>query len=144
MIDHLSLPVSDILRSQLFYDQILSALGCHPMMTVNESDYVAIGYGREGQEPVFWIGAGKTEGPPVSLEPLVGHHIAFSAASREAVDHFYQAGLHAGGKDNGPPGLRPHYHPNYYGAFLIDPDGHHLEAVCHIPVDVSEEERRAA
>jgi predicted lactoylglutathione lyase len=60
-------------------------------------------------------------------------HVAFAACSREAVDAFYRAGLAAGGKDNGPPGLRPHYHANYYGAFVLDPDGNNIEAVCHAP-----------
>ncbi|WP_232731610.1 VOC family protein [Kamptonema formosum] len=62
-----------------------------------------------------------------------GSHIAFQAASRQAVDAFHAAALHAGGTDNGQPGLRPHYHPSYYAAFALDPDGHHIEAVCHSP-----------
>ena len=76
-------------------------------------------------KPFFWIGEG---------ERLGGHvHVAFVATSREAVDAFYRAALAAGGKDNGPPGLRPHYHANYYGAFVLDLDGNNIEAVCHAP-----------
>ena len=76
-------------------------------------------------KPDFWIGGGKPNVPPI--------HVAFRAASRAQVDAFYRAALAAGGRDNGAPGLRPHYHPNYYGAFVLDPDGHNIEAVCHEP-----------
>ena len=81
-----------------------------------------VGLGRGGK-PQLWLSQGE---PPVS--PL---HIAFAARNRAEVDAFHAAALAAGGKDNGAPGLRPHYHPNYYGAFAIDPDGHNIEAVCH-------------
>ena len=75
--------------------------------------------------PQFWIGAG---------QPIVGRvHFAFMAKDRAAVDAFHEAALEAGGKDNGAPGLRPHYHANYYGAFVLDPDGHNIEAVCRLP-----------
>ncbi|MBE7385640.1 MAG: hypothetical protein F6J95_030105 [Leptolyngbya sp. SIO1E4] len=77
------------------------------------------------------------DGPPIPLTPLVGQHVAFAALDRSVVDRFYQAGLEAGGKDNGPPGLHPHYHPNYYAAFLINSDGHHIEVVCQTPEKVS-------
>ena len=76
-------------------------------------------------KPDFWIGQGKPNDPPI--------HIAFRADSRAIVDAFYAAALAAGGRDNGPPGLRPRYHENYYGAFVRDPDGHNIEAVCHDP-----------
>ena len=78
-----------------------------------------------GAKPQFWIGSGR---------PVRGQvHFAFTAKDRAAVRAFHQAALKAGGKDNGPPGLRPHYHQNYYGAFVLDPDGHNIEAVCHLP-----------
>ncbi|MEJ2116859.1 MAG: VOC family protein, partial [Alphaproteobacteria bacterium] len=89
-------------------------------------DDLASGYGTKavGWKPAFWIGAGK---------PAPQGHIAFQAADRPSVDAFYQAALAAGAKDDGGPGLRPHYHPDYYAAFVIDPDGNRLEAVCHKP-----------
>jgi len=80
------------------------------------------GFG-EAPKPDFWISSGTPNRPPV--------HVAFRVASRSLVDAFHQAAIQAGGTDNGPPGLRPHYHPNYYGAFVLDPDGHNIEAVCH-------------
>jgi catechol 2,3-dioxygenase-like lactoylglutathione lyase family enzyme len=90
----------------------------------DENDSPAAGFGANGK-PDFWIGG---EG---GLErPL---HVAFAAEDRATVDTFYRAPLAAGAKDNGGPGLRPHYHPNYYGAFVLDPDGHNIEAVCHKP-----------
>ena len=82
------------------------------------------GFGPAGR-PHFWIGTGK----PVKDRV----HLAFVAKDRAAVRAFYDAALKAGGTDNGPPGLRPHYHANYYGAFVLDPDGHNIEAVCHLP-----------
>jgi predicted lactoylglutathione lyase len=82
----------------------------------------AVGLGR-GQKPAFWLGA--TDDKPVPL------HIAFAAEDRRQVDAFYHSALAAGGKDNGSPGIRRHYHPNYYAAFVIGPDGHNVEAVCH-------------
>jgi catechol 2,3-dioxygenase-like lactoylglutathione lyase family enzyme len=75
-------------------------------------------------KPDFWIGSGS---------PRDSIHVAFRAANRALVDAFYKAAISAGGRDNGAPGLRPHYHPNYYGAFVLDPDGHNIEAVCHDP-----------
>jgi catechol 2,3-dioxygenase-like lactoylglutathione lyase family enzyme len=89
-----------------------------------DSGGTACGYGR-GQNPFFWFGDNEKVG--------AGFHVAFTADSRQLVDAFYQAALAAGGTDNGEPGLRPHYHPNYYGAFVLDPDGHNVEAVCHRP-----------
>jgi predicted lactoylglutathione lyase len=88
--------------------------------------YEGCGFGPPGR-PMFWIG--KTEGET----PAGGLHIAFTAKTRAHVDAFYAEAIAAGGKDNGAPGLRPHYHSNYYGAFVIDPDGHNVEAVCHHP-----------
>lgn len=83
---------------------------------------VVVGYG-VAPKPDLWIASGSPQEPRV--------HIAFRADNREQVDAFYKAALAAGGRDNGPPGPRPHYHPGYYGAFVLDPDGHNIEAVCH-------------
>ncbi len=133
MIDHISLPVSDYARSRAFYDKALGALGFKVAMEITDApDFIGAGYGALGApEPVFWIGAARVPGaPPVSPD---GQHIAFRAANRRAVDTFYRETLATGGTDNGAPGLRPHYHPSYYAAFVLDPDGHRLEAVCHRP-----------
>jgi catechol 2,3-dioxygenase-like lactoylglutathione lyase family enzyme len=136
MIDHLSLPVSDYARSRAFYDKALGALGHKVAMEITDSpEFVGAGYGEAASdgspEPRFWIGAGREPGPP-PVTPQ-GQHVAFMAPSRAAVDAFHRAALEAGGSDSGPPGLRPRYHPNYYAAFVLDPDGHRLEAVCHLP-----------
>ena len=128
MIDHLGLPVRDLARATEFYLRALAPLGIAIVMEVSaeESGHgAAVGFGANFK-PFFWIG----EAPGLGG----GHvHVAFLASSREAVDAFYRAALAAGGKDNGKPGLRPHYHANYYGAFVLDPDGHNIEAVCHAP-----------
>ncbi|MFN3231801.1 MAG: VOC family protein [Alphaproteobacteria bacterium] len=132
MIDHISIPVDDVERSRLFYDAVLGALGVNRMMDIEIDEAITSGYGVHEGEPPFWIGQGKdAEQPPVDTPE--GQHIAFSAATRAAVDAFYEAGMENGGVDNGAPGLRPHYHENYYAAFLLDPDGHRVEAVCHLP-----------
>ena len=133
MIDHISLPVSNYARSRAFYDKALAALGYKVAMEITDSpDYIAAGYGPGGlPEPAFWIGGGRQpSAPPHTPE---GQHIAFQAHSRVAVDTFHAAALAGGGSDNGLPGLRPRYHANYYAAFILDPDGHRLEAVCHLP-----------
>jgi catechol 2,3-dioxygenase-like lactoylglutathione lyase family enzyme len=137
MIDHLSLPVSDYARSRAFYDKVLGALGYKVAMEITDSpEFIGAGYGNPGgPEPAFWIGASREAGPAPSTPE--GQHIAFKAPSRAAVDAFHAAALAAGARDNGAPGLRPHYHANYYAAFVLDPDGHRLEAVCHAPVQPS-------
>ena len=126
MIDHIGFPVSDYARSKAFYEQALAPLGYTVIMELAEttSGSPAVGLGRDGK-PDFWIGG---EG---GLQGIM--HIAIAADNRAAVDAFYHAAIAAGGKDNGAPGLRPHYHPSYYGAFVLDPDGHNIEAVCHRP-----------
>ena len=128
MIDHIGFPVSDYAKSKAFYTQALAPLGYTLVMEVGadvtESRAPAAGFGAGGK-PDFWIGG---EG---GLEKPV--HIAILAKDRNSVDAFHRAALAAGGKDNGAPGLRPHYHANYYGAFVLDPDGHNIEAVCHAP-----------
>lgn len=120
IIDHVGLAVSDAARSQAFYSRALAPLGIEKLMEIDGW----AGFGREGK-PEFWFGEGEQAQAPM--------HLAFSAASREAVDAFHAAALAAGGSDNGAPGLRAIYHPNYYGAFVLDPDGHNVEAVCHLP-----------
>jgi catechol 2,3-dioxygenase-like lactoylglutathione lyase family enzyme len=126
MLDHTGFPVSDYARSKAFYEKALKPLGYELIMEVSQSEHdsPAAGFGANGK-PDFWIGG---EG---GLNRAV--HIAFAANDRSTVDAFYRAAIAAGGKDNGGPGLRPHYHPNYYGAFVLDPDGHNIEAVCHAP-----------
>jgi catechol 2,3-dioxygenase-like lactoylglutathione lyase family enzyme len=127
MLDHIGLTVSDVARSKAFFDAALAPLGIVVMMAVTPEESGGgshVGFGSEGR-PYFWIGDGKS--------PTTGVHVAFTASDRRTVDAFYQAALAAGGRDNGGPGVRAHYHPNYYGAFVLDPDGHNIEAVCHSP-----------
>ena len=134
MLDHISLAVSDFERSTAFYDGVLGTLGHRRVMEIDEApDFVAAGYGASEHEPAFWIGASRDPAAPGPRAPD-GQHVAFAAANRNQVDAFYRAALDAGGADNGPPGIRAHYHPDYYACFVIDPDGHHIEAVCHRPV----------
>jgi catechol 2,3-dioxygenase-like lactoylglutathione lyase family enzyme len=123
MIDHIGVSVSDYEVSKAFYLAALAPLGYGLVMEVAEGGRAA-GLGEAGK-PDFWIGAGAATTPPA--------HIAFRARDRATVRAFHAAALAAGGRDNGPPGLRPHYHANYYGAFVLDPDGHNIEAVCHHP-----------
>lgn len=127
MIDHTGINVSDYARSKAFYDAAFAALGASLIMSVpkeHTGGRNVVGYGRA--KPDFWIHEGGEPGP--------GRHVAFTARSRHEVDAFYAAAMAAGGRDNGPPGLRPHYHPDYYGAFVLDPDGNNIEAVCHAPL----------
>jgi catechol 2,3-dioxygenase-like lactoylglutathione lyase family enzyme len=126
MIDHFGFPVSDYERSKAFYTRALAPLGYTLVMEVrqDEHDSPAAGFGANGK-PDLWIGG---EG---GLNRVL--HVAIAANDRAAVDAFHHAALAAGGKDNGAPGLRPHYHANYSGAFVLDPDGHNVEAVCHKP-----------
>ncbi|WP_395681500.1 VOC family protein [Dokdonella sp.] len=127
MIDHLGFPVRDFARSRAFYVQALAPLGFGPVMDVTKEQtggYEGTGFGPPGR-PQLWIGSGDAGS--------ACNHIAFEASSRAAVDAFYKAAIAAGGRDNGPPGIRAHYHPDYYGAFVFDPDGHNIEAVCHVP-----------
>jgi catechol 2,3-dioxygenase-like lactoylglutathione lyase family enzyme len=121
MIDHTGIVVSDLQKSRRFYEQALAPLGYAMLFEVPGG--VGMGFG-EPPKPDFWIGGGS---------PKERQHIAFRANSRAVVDAFYKAALAAGGKDNGPPGPRPIYHANYYGAFVLDLDGHNIEAVCHSP-----------
>jgi len=119
MLDHVTIGVVDLKRAQGFYDKALKPVG---IKRLYGKDGVFSGYGI-GTKAFFWIA--------VREVAQTGAHIAFTAASRPAVDAFYKAALAAGGVDNGAPGPRPHYHADYYGAFVLDPDGHNIEAVCH-------------
>ena len=127
MIDHIGFPVTDYERSKAFYTRALAPLGYTLVMEVDQTEnaHRAAGFGRDGK-PDFWIGG---EG---GLKGVL--HVAFVADDRATVDAFHGAAIASGGIDNGPPGLRPDYHPSYYGAFVRDPDGHNVEAVCHHPV----------
>jgi catechol 2,3-dioxygenase-like lactoylglutathione lyase family enzyme len=126
MIDHVGFSVSDFARAKAFYEKALAPLGYALVMEVGppQSEQPAAGFGGGGK-PDFWIGSDGSPGKPM--------HIAILAKDRQTVDAFHRAALAAGGKDNGAPGVRPHYHANYYGAFVLDPDGHNIEAVCHAP-----------
>jgi catechol 2,3-dioxygenase-like lactoylglutathione lyase family enzyme len=130
MIDHVGFAVTDYERAKAFYTQALKPLGYTLIMEVQgdvtDSGSPAAGFGAN-QKPDFWIGGEGKTGRPVPL------HVAITAKTRAMVDAFYQAALAAGGKDNGAPGLRPHYHPDYYAAFVLDPEGNNIEAVCHGP-----------
>ena len=125
MLDHVTIGVTDLARSKAFYDASLTVLGITQLATEGAT---FAGYGAGGKA-FFWIG--------LKPLPVTGVHIAFAAADRGAVDRFYAAALAQGGRDNGAPGLRPRYHANYYGAFILDPDGHNIEAVCHNPYRAS-------
>ncbi len=126
MFDHTGISVSDFEAAKTFYDKALAPLGASLLMVVppEHTNGVAVGgYGKD--RPMFWLHEGERQTPPV--------HVAFSAESRSAVDAFYASAIAAGGTDNGAPGIRAHYHPTYYGAFVLDPDGNNIEAVCHKP-----------
>lgn len=122
MLDHVGLNVADYAASRAFYEQALAPLEIGIVMANDE--WKGAGFGTEGK-PIFWI---------VQREPTGGStHVAFHAPRRSAVDAFHAAAVAAGGRDNGGPGLREHYHPTYYAAFVLDPDGNNVEAVCHTP-----------
>ena len=121
MLDHVTIGVSDFERSKAFYDQALPSLGITRLYGDGEQ---FAGYGIR-PKAFFWIG--------MRGAIQTGAHIAFTAADHATVDRFYDEAIKAGGTDNGAPGLRPNYHAHYYGAFVLDPDGHNIEAVCHLP-----------
>jgi catechol 2,3-dioxygenase-like lactoylglutathione lyase family enzyme len=120
MIDHVTIPVRDYARSKAFYEEALAPLGYQFAM-----EFESWGGFADEHGPSFWL-----NGQPPAHAPI---HVAFHAKDRATVDAFHGAALAAGGTDNGKPGLRPEYHPDYYGAFVLDPDGHNVEAVCHRP-----------
>jgi catechol 2,3-dioxygenase-like lactoylglutathione lyase family enzyme len=118
MLDHIGVTVADVAASKQFYLGALAPLGYALIMDMN--DFAGFG---KGGKPDFWIAQGAEKPTPV--------HVALLASDRATVDAFHRAAMAAGGRDNGKPGLRTIYHPNYYGAFALDPDGHNIEAVCH-------------
>lgn len=126
MLDHIGISVSDYQKAKALYTAALSPLGITFVMEVTPEETGGFWYGGFGKagKPDFWIGNGH--------KATSGVHVAF-VATRAQVDAFYKAALAAGAKDNGPPGLRPEYHPNYYAAFVLDADGNNIEAVCHAP-----------
>lgn len=138
MIDHIGIAVSDAGRSRDFYDELLGAIGLRRLVTIppadNESGGETHGYGRD-DDAFFWIGDNERVGE--------GTHVAFRVENRAQVHAFHAAGLRAGGRDHGAPGLRPHYGLNYYAAFILDPDGINVEAVCHAEVDLSVAEHKS-
>ena len=118
MIDHVSIKTADQTASRRFYERALAPLGYEVMMEFQDGDVVGMGRGK----PDFWFSVGESSGPI---------HLAFSADDRRTVDAFHAAALAAGGRDHGAPGIREHYHPSYYGAFVLDPDGNNVELVNH-------------
>ena len=122
MLDHLGINVTDYARSRKFYEKALAPLGIEVLMEPIEGFG---GLGKDGM-PFFWLSEQR--------EPTTKNvHVAFSAPDRATVDAFHDAAIAAGGTDNGGPGIREMYHPNYYGAFILDPDGNNIEACCHKP-----------
>jgi catechol 2,3-dioxygenase-like lactoylglutathione lyase family enzyme len=120
MIDHVTANVSDFERAKRFYEQALEPLGYSVQVEFDG----AAGFGTGGGMPDFWIGSRAERGAT---------HVAFGADDRATVDAFFEAAVAAGGKDNGAPGLRPHYGESYYAAYVHDPDGNNIEVVCHRP-----------
>jgi len=123
MIDHVGVNVSDYETSKRFFEEALTPLGYRVVMDFPQ--FEAAGFGTEDGKPEFWVAARDPRG--------TGTHVAFQVGERTAVDEFHAAALAAGATDNGAAGLREHYHPTYYGAFVLDPDGNNIEAVCHAP-----------
>jgi catechol 2,3-dioxygenase-like lactoylglutathione lyase family enzyme len=128
-LDHISINVSNLEAALAFYTKALAPLGVSKVMGYGPS----AGFGRGGK-PDFWIHQGVASYQAAAqTQTITPVHICFSANSRDDVDAFYQAALDAGARDFGKPGLRPEYHANYYGAFVLDPDGHNVEACIHTP-----------
>ena len=135
MIDHIGVTASDLKAARAFYDAAFAPLGIAVVMSVSAEETGStafIGYGAtadrrdiQAGKPSFWVSEGEALTGPM--------HVAFLAVDRAQVDAVHAAALAAGGTDNGAPGVRPHYHPNYYAAFVLDPDGRNVEAVCHAP-----------
>ena len=134
MIDHVSIGVADLAKARAFYDAALKPLGYACIYTVDipGQGVVAHGYGAVGSDhPKFWIGVPERIDGKANAQG--GAHCCFEAKRRKDIDAFHAAVLKSGGKDNGAPGPRPHYHADYYGAFAFDPDGNKIEACCHHP-----------
>ncbi|WP_298013898.1 VOC family protein [uncultured Aquabacterium sp.] len=136
MLDHMTFRVVDIARAKAFYSAALAPLGYSICF---EGNYGANMFGLaypdssepDGKKADVWLIDGPS--PYGGTAATTGCHLAWRAKNRAQVDAFYAAAIAAGGKDNGAPGLRPDYHANYYGAFVIDPEGNNIEAVCHLP-----------
>jgi catechol 2,3-dioxygenase-like lactoylglutathione lyase family enzyme len=127
ILDHIGINVSDYDRSKAFYTKALAPLGITVVMEFGKG----AGFGRD-KKPDFWVGQGATSfQKPEQIATITPIHVCFAARSRAEVDAFHAAAIAAGGSDNGKPGIRKEYHPNYYGAFVIDPDGHNVEAAIH-------------
>ncbi len=129
MLDHIGFAVTDFAKAKAFYLKALAPLGIGLVMEVTPEQsggYAGAGFGSDGK-PYFWIGTAPGSKASHSV------HVAFATNDRKTVDAFYTAAMAAGATDNGPPGIRAHYHPNYYGAFVHDADGNNIEAVCHKP-----------
>lgn len=125
MLDHIGLAVTDLARSRAFYEAALAPLGITVLEVIDENEAGGTAVMMGDSEPFFVFADNE--------QPGEGTHVAFRASSRAQVDGFYEAAMAAGGKDNGAPGIRAQYHPNYYAAFVHDPDGINVEAVCHLP-----------
>jgi catechol 2,3-dioxygenase-like lactoylglutathione lyase family enzyme len=128
VLDHIGFSVKDFAHSKEFYQRVLMPLGITLMMDITPEQSGGgshAGFGQSGKA-YFWIGSG-------GESSKIGMHLAFNAPTRASVREFYKHAIAGGAKDNGPPGLRPHYHNDYYGAFVIDPNGNNLEAVCRQP-----------
>ncbi|NGX58473.1 MAG: hypothetical protein K940chlam3_01380 [Chlamydiae bacterium] len=130
MIDHISFSVKNFDESLKFYDETLAILGVERMMNFETEEYRVAGYGRDGK-PFFWISIETSPNEEESVGKARGFHVAFTSSSVDEVRAWYQKCLELGGTDNGEPGPRPHYHPGYYGAFIIDPNGWRIEAAFH-------------
>lgn len=134
MIDHMGISPAEIEDARQFYDAALKPLGIVKVMEVTPEQtggYHGIGYGTS-RKPFFWLSSDSRRASAEGQRGT-GIHIAFQAESRAAVEAFYRAAMAQGGRDNGPPGIRPHYHAAYYAAFVIDADGVNVEAVCQKP-----------
>ena len=125
MLDHIGLAVTDLARSRTFYEAALAPLGITVLQVIDENEAGGTAVMMGDSEPFFVFADNE--------QPGEGTHVAFRASSRAQVDGFYEAAMAAGGKDNGAPGIRAQYHPTYYAAFVFDPDGINVEAVCHLP-----------
>jgi catechol 2,3-dioxygenase-like lactoylglutathione lyase family enzyme len=137
-IDHIGVSVSDYEKSKAFYAAAMAPLRMIAIMEFSSAETgnePVVGFGAD-DKPFLWISGGGRTVPHT--------HVAIRAETRDQVDGFYAAALAAGGTDNGAPGLRPHYHENYYGAFVLDPDGHNIEAVVHTPPGAAKAARKPA
>lgn len=126
MIDHMTFGVADLARSMAFYDAVFAPLGIQRMVHLSKDQAGGVALAAYGRErPQFWLAEER------ATQGML--HVAFEATTRAQVSAFHEAAMKAGGRDNGAPGLRPQYHDDYFGAFVLDPDGHNIEAVCHLP-----------